>query len=104
MCDLTCTPITEMCFAFRKAETVDLFSPERDFFRRVMWPCLPYFPSYRIDIQLCLGHRNNACLMLIGGGSACACTGVGVLLGVCTMSIEEHAWACTVNTINLVLL
>lgn len=66
-----------MPFAFSQAEAVYLFSLENHFLLRVMcWPWLPYFPSYRIDIQLCLRHHNNACLMLIGGGSACACTGV----------------------------
>lgn len=68
------------------------------------WPWLPCFPSYRIDIQLCLRHHNDACLMLIGDGSACACTGVERFAPVCTMSIGGHAWACTGHAINLTFL
>lgn len=100
--DLTCAPITAMHFAFSKAETVDLFSLERCFVRRVTcWSWLPYFPSYRIDILLCLGHCDNTRLMLIGG-SACACTRVVFFSTVCTMSIEQHAWAC--RCINIIFL
>lgn len=94
LCDLTCAPITAMYFVSSQTETVDLFSLERCFVQRVTcWSWLPYFPSYRIDILLCLGHCINSRFMLIGGGSACACTRVGSLATVCTMSIEQHAWA-----------
>lgn len=103
VCDLTCAPFTAMHFVFSKAETVDLFSLERCFLQRVTrWSWLPYFPSHRIDILLCLGNCNNTRLMLIGGGSACACTRVESFATVCTMSIEQHAWAC--RRINIIFL